>query len=724
MPASPNIPQSAVSRRRVTHPRLFALKLAFFLGFLLVLARLVQVQVINAPSYRETARRQYESRVPLQATRGPILDRNGRPITSSAMAISFGADPAVVGSRAPALAARCSRLFGRPVRFYLEKLRAPGRRFVWLERRLPAETAARLRREDFPGLVVVQEPRRLYHYDHLAGQLIGFTDLDNKGISGVELQYDDMLRGVNGYVIMQRDGHGGRHHSVDYPRIDPVNGNTVTLTLDLACQNIAEEELENGIERSRADAGLVVMLDPRTGEVLAMANYPGLDPHGASTADDYAKKNRIITDRFEPGSVFKLVTAAAALEHRLVAPEERFFAEHGRYLVPVRGSKPRLIQDTHEYGMLTFREAMEVSSNIVMAKISDRVGAEKLYTMARNFGFGIPTGVGLPGEVGGELKKPTSWSLPTLNSMAFGYEVGVTALQIAAAYAAVANGGVLLRPWILKRVVGPDGEVMLEGKPQVIRRVIEKSTARRLTEMLKGAVRNGTGVEAQIEGITVAGKTGTARTAVSGKYERLYRSSFAGFFPADDPRYICLVMLESPKGAGYTGGMASAPIFRGIAEKLAALSDRLPPSHETVVADGAPVAVPDVTNIEHRVAAEILEEHGLTVITAGGGSVVLGQSPRPGTKVQKGAAVRLSTAAAVPCTGRVNVPDVRGLTIRRAINRLAASGLDVTVEGSGVVTAQQPPPGRMVAAGTPVRLSCSPGLRMLAARAEATMGGR
>jgi cell division protein FtsI/penicillin-binding protein 2 len=715
---SRNIPQQPPapgSRGHAAVPRLLALKIAFFCGFVIVGARLVHIQLINAPRYQELARRQYESETPLPAMRGVIYDRNGAVFTSNTMAVSFGADPMMIGARATALADRCARVFGKPARSYLETLRTRGRHFVWLERRVPAETARRITVAEFPGLVVVDEPRRLYNNNRLAGQVVGFTSIDNVGLSGIELQYNALLRGVNGRTVMQRDGRGALHPSVDYPTIEPVNGNNVILTLDLGMQGIAEQELRNGMERTRATSGLVVMLDPRTGEVLAMANFPGFDPNTSSTATAAAMKNRTITDQFEPGSVFKVVTASAALEHDLVTTEQQFFAEHGTYVVRGR-QKP--ITDTHEYGMLTFRQAVELSSNIVMAKVSDKIGAEIFYTTAREYGFGIPTGVGLPGEVAGDLKKPTEWSGTSLNSMAYGYEVGVTPIQIAAAYAAVANRGILLRPWILKEVVSPDGEVLMEGKPQVIRRAISVETAAEMTTLLEGVVQRGTGVSAQVDGLSIAGKTGTSRKVIEGRYERSYTASFVGFFPSRDPQVVCLVMLDEPVTGGYTGGQASAPIFRGIAARVNAMSDRFQPKPATVIAGRTPVVVPEITNLHPSVAGSILESHGFDVEQSGEGDVVLAQSPVSGSKVRPGSAVRLTVVrgGTAAKAGVVPVPDVRGLAIRRAVNRLTVAGLDVSVEGSGVVTAQSPAAGQNVVPGSCIVLRCSPGASALAVR--------
>lgn len=713
--AGPNAP------RRMTEPdairktglgRILMVKIALLAFFALVGLRLIQVQVLESGRYKEMAKRQYEATVPLPAARGSIYDRNGNMLASNTTFISFGADPTLIGS-GDSVATRFANVFDKPRAAYRARLRNRDRRFVWLERHVNPAYAARVRAREVNGVVEMTEAKRLYHFDHVAGQLIGFTDIDNHGISGIELQYDKYLRGIDGHVVMQRDGKQHRHASVDYPRVEPVNGNNVVLTIDLALQAIAEDELRKGIERSEAESGLVVMMDPRTGEVLAMVNYPRLNPNEFSSTPDAAMKNRVITDMFEPGSVFKIVTASAAIGKKIVTPESKYFAENGRYVITLRNGKQRIIEDTHQHGMLTFREALEVSSNIVMAKISDRIGAEDFYTTARDFGFGIATGIELPGEVRGELKKPSQWSGTTLNSIAYGYEVGVTPLQLAAAYAAVANGGTLMKPFVIKQILDQHYEVTSETRPQVIRRVIDVQTARVLTDLLTGVVERGTGVAAKVEGLSIAGKTGTSRKVVEGQYVKgNYTASFAGFFPAADPRLVCVVMLENPRKGGYTGGTASAPIFRAIAAKVIATSGRFTDATPQLIVGKTPIAVPDVANMSVDVAASILRANGFRVELIGDGRVVLRQSPGPGSKSLQKSTVKLhtldtETTAAVP-RGYTVVPDVRGLTIRRAINRLTTSNLDVDIDGSGVVTAQQPRPGQTVRIGTSVSLRCTP----------------
>jgi cell division protein FtsI (penicillin-binding protein 3) len=487
-------------------------------------------------------------------------------------------------------------------------------------------------------------------------------------------------------------------------------GCSVTLSLDIEAQTIAEEELIRGIERTGAESGLVILLDPSTGEILALAHAPSMNPATPSEYSQDVMRNRAISDMFEPGSVFKLVTAAAALERGLVKPVQKFNAEQGRYSVYLASGKLRnIITDTHPYGIITFQQAMELSSNIVMAKVSDRIGSEQLYTTARNFGFGTETGVDLPGEINGDLKKPNQWSGTTLNTMAYGYEVGVTPMQIAAAYAAVANKGVLMRPFVVRKIVSADGEVVMEAQPQVVRRVISAATARALTEFFEGVVLRGTAKAAAIPGLRVAGKTGTARKFIDGKYEAgRNTSSFVGYFPADDPKVLCLVMLDHPHIGGTTGGEASAPIFKQIAAKVFAISGRFSKAAPALMAAGESRMVPDVVSLTAGAAREILESRGFTVVLTGTSGMVRGQSPRAGATSRKGATVTLM-ASEVPCAppGYTLVPDLRGLPLRRAINTLAVQQLGVSVTGSGVVLSQQPSAGQQVKTGTRVVIHCA-----------------
>jgi cell division protein FtsI/penicillin-binding protein 2 len=706
---NPPDPRAAAAREAAA--RVLAVKACLLLAFGVVAFRLVEIQVLKASTYQEIARRQNSANVPLPALRGVIMDRQGRTLIGNSTLVSFGADPRMVGDSAAEVARTFAEVFQKPRTEYLDRLRKEESRFVWLERRVDSRYRKRIPSGRFNGVVVLDEPRRLYHYAHVAGQVLGFTDIDSRGVSGLELELDSLLRGTDGRVVMQRDALNRRRPSVDYPRVDPVHGLSAVLTIDIEYQAIVEQELEKGVRANGAESGIAVMLDPGTGEVLAMANFPPIDPSHPGSIDPAAARNRVITDMVEPGSVFKVVTAAAALEGRLVSPHQRFDAEQGEYRVYLANGRPRnVITDTHKYGIITFREAMEVSSNVVMAKISDVIGAEALFTMARRFGFGTETGIALPGEVGGELKSPSHWSGTTLNTMAYGYEVAATPLQIAAAYAAVANHGVLMKPYVVRQIVDDGGSVIREAGPERIRQVVTKKTADTLTGFLCGVVERGTGQLARIRGLDVAGKTGTARKYVDGRYvPGSYIASFVGFFPASDPAVVCLVMLDLPGTPTYSGGLVSAPIFKAIATKIYTSSLRFAPKPGAAPAAIAQRVVPDVMTMKIEAATTLLAARGFTPQAQGEGPLVVKQSPAAGAKVVAGSRVLLvsgESAQRAP-KGYAIVPDLRGLPMRRAVNRLALQRLDAVIAGSGLVVSQSPAAGARVKTGARVSITCA-----------------
>ncbi|HTK81071.1 MAG TPA: penicillin-binding protein [Bacteroidota bacterium] len=658
-----------------TQKRLRYLQIGILLFFVVVCLRLAQVQIVNFGTYRDLAKRQYQTRMDLPATRGVIYDRNEEVLASNSMFVSFAADPKVAAEDARAIAAKFSQLFGKPKKYYLDKLDSD-LRFVWLERLVNPDILKKVDAAKLEGLIVLYEPRRLYHSDHVAGQLIGFTDIDNNGLAGSELEFDKLLQGVDGYVVLQRDGLGKARPSVDYPRVEPVNGHSVVLTIDAELQSIAEKELQKGVETNKADRGIVIMMKNRTGEILAMGQYPPVDParFGSYGAED--QKLRAVTDVFEPGSVFKIVTASAALENHLIKPEQKFFAENGKYNV---AGRPKPIVDTHEYGWITFQEAMAYSSNIVMAKASDVIGSERLYKMARDYGFGISTNVEFPGEVRGTLKKPAEWSGTTLNTMAYGYEVQVTPLQIASAYCALANDGVLMKPMLIKQELDAQGQVVNDFQPQMIRRVISEATAKTLKHFFQDVVKIGTGKPAAVEGIDIAGKTGTSKKFVEGKYEPgSYTASFVGFYPSEDPQVVCLVMIDNPRAGTYYGGTTSAPVFKAIAERVIGASEMfasVAPQNPRAVPEPAPEKSTQVNNV-----------------------------PVKSAPVKKASAK--SAGVSTPADMANVIPDVRGMSVRKAVNMLRMRKLDPVVSGSGTVKTQTPGAGQLLKAGTKIMLVC------------------
>lgn len=643
-------------RRENFNLRINILRLLFTFIFAILVVRLVQVQVIDSEYYQMIASRQHEAKIPLKAKRGSIFDRSGNILASNTMFISLAADPKLIPNDRSIIAKKLSEIFHKPYNFYLEKLNANSR-FVWLERLVPREILEKFQPEELKNILVLDEPKRLYHHQYTAGQLIGTTDIDNKGIAGIEQFLEQELRGVDGFVVFQRDGLGNTRPVADYPRVDPRNGSDVYLTIDVVMQSIVEEELKKGVEGSFAEGGIAILLQPFTGEILAIAQYPFANPSRFQAVQQNQQKLRAITDAFEPGSLFKLVTCSAVLEHHIVEPESKFYAENGTYTVSLPGGYSRKITDVKKHEWLTFREAMVFSSNIVMAKLSTMIGPERLFNMARAYGFGIKTGVDYPGEVKGDLKKPIEWSATTLHSISFGYEVAATPLQLALAYAVVANGGILVKPFVVQKVVNSNGEIIRKGVPEQIRRVVSPSTARLLKKFLVDVVEYGTGTQAKIKGISVAGKTGTSKKYYNGRYEEgKYTASFVGLFPADNPQVVCLVMIENPQGEFYTGGAISSPIFRKIAERI----------------------INTTTFLVHQDAQNRLGN-------------------------------RESLQLASPDYFDTGVlPQVKGWTVRKAIMHLATYGIRPIVYGSGVVIDQDPPAGTPTEPGMQVILKCKP----------------
>ncbi len=697
--------------------RFLIIKLLFALCFIIIASQLIKIQIIESTKYKLLARKQYEKEFSLPATRGKIFDRNGNVLVSNTIFISFGADLKIANGREAKVSETFSRVFGKPKSFYLSKFKESEnyqnqKKFIWLERRVKPETAKKIEAEKLECLVVINEPKRLYHYDELAGALLGFTNIDNKGISGIELQYDNQMKGVNGSIVMQRDGLGRVRPSADYPRKEPINGRDIFLTIDLKYQAIVDEELKNGVISNKADGGCAVVLNPKTGEVLSFSIYPSINPNEPSKIDISAARNRIISDLFEPGSVFKLISATAAFENGIIAPQMRFDAEGGKMKVPLGDGKFRLISDSHEYNWLTFEQAIEVSSNIVFAKASKFIGGEKLFRAARDFGFGIMTGIDLPGEIRGILKKPsdTDWSGTTLQTMSYGYEVGATPLQIVNAYSAFANNGYLMKPYVVSTIKEPNGKTFAEQKPQIIRKVFCEDTYNKLLPAFEGVIERGTAKEIKINGVRIAGKTGTSRKYMDGKYaDNYYTASFVGFFPIDDPQIVCLIMLDNPKARGYYGGTTSGPIFRAIAERIIASSYKFSKTYIASESGNENITVPDVRMIQSTLAKRILENCGLNCQIFGTGAIVVKQSPEPGKKIEKGESVSLilNSESITSSDGTITVPDVRGMSVRRAINRLMLDDLDVKVQGSGNVVKQAPEAGSRIRLGSSVILFCN-----------------
>jgi cell division protein FtsI (penicillin-binding protein 3) len=544
-----------------------------------------------------------------------------------------------------------SAALGLPPRAVAAKL-ASDSNFVWLKRAVTPREQAAVHGLAISGLGEVTEARRFYPHGEAAAQVLGVAGVDLRGIEGIERVYEQDLRALTRTLEIERDARGREilTDGMDDPR--QLDGATVQLTLDVGLQTIAERALEHGVREAQAAAGTAIVLDPWTGELLAMANAPTFDPNDRGTIPASHRRNRAINDFYEPGSTFKAILAAAALEHGVVRPDEMIFCENGA--MPVG---KWVIHDHHRHGWLSVAESVAVSSNIAAAKIGERLGRERFHAFLTDLGLGKPTGVDLPAEVGGMLRPLASWSRINLMTTSFGQGIAVTPLQMARAFAAIANGGQLVKPYVGLRATSAGGEELWEHQPTFVRRIMKPETARMVTAMLEQVVEDGgTGTKAQIAGVRVAGKTGTSQKVEpgTGRYSPDARvASFVGFLPAEAPRLVIMVVVDEPQTSKY-GGMVAAPIFQAIG---AAAMERLGiiPAQPTQLLQEAsvmvpepeapvvPLGVPSFLGLSKRLAVERARDLGWMVQVTGEG-YVQSQTPAPGAAAAPGKELMLSLA--------------------------------------------------------------------------------
>jgi cell division protein FtsI (penicillin-binding protein 3) len=710
--ATPTPPNALTS-----NGRLYTALICFLLALVLVVGKLFKLQVLDHTAFSLEAAEQYKTVSPIQARRGVIRDRHGMILATNAFVVKYAVDPKAIQHKEQ-LAALFSEVFGRPVKSYLTLFSDTSRRFVVVEKEVPLEVAARLDTVKDHGLIRLLDSRRNYAFGERAAHVLGFASKDGRGLAGIELLANRDLSGRAGTQIMQKDGHGALRPDVDYEKTPALNGDDLTLTIDEAIQSATESALKSGVEKAGAEAGIAIVMRPSTGEILALANVPDFDPNQFGTATNEMLRNRAITDAYEPGSTIKVLTASAALEDGAWKPDDKIDAEHGHW-APEKGVK---ITDTHPYGIITFRQALEKSSNISFAKISDRLDRRRFYKYLRDFGIGNYTGIDLPGEVKGVLHTPGAWQANSKRYMAFGYELTATPMQMAVAYATVANFGLMMKPFIIARRTGPQGPI--ETQPQEIRRVVSEATCRTLISIMEGVVDSGTATLAQIKGVRIAGKTGTAQQLVAGHWSKEhYTSSFTGFFPAQKPEYLISVILRSPHN-GYYGGTVSGPIFREIAMRILDMNGTLPGVARTQTRQEKPAVDEGVVDIDGTLLTTRSEQRqmpnvlGLSVdqgrsLLASQGFVVRGASSNDASdgiidNVEKCGGDTVRFLIVHPNARQedraVAMPTLVGIPMTRAIKYASAKGLHVRANGLGTVMRQDPSPGtalNMEASGSP-----------------------
>lgn len=537
-----------------------AVFLSFLLFLILCIARLLYIQFFNSSYLADIGKKQHNFFVELEPLRGVIYDNNLKPQTLNLPVDSLYAVPSgIKDSDKEQIIRQLSNILNLS-QDYLRNRLGRKKSFVWLARKINSEQAKAIKLLNIKGLGFLRESKRSYSNSYLAAQIIGFAGLDNTGLEGIELYLNKYLKGEPGWAIFLRDA---RQKKLDIweKMVLPKDGLDVVLTIDQVVQYIAERELDKAFKTFHARGASIIVMDPHTGRILALANRPTYDLNEYKNVSKDQTRNRAICDMFEPGSVFKIVTASAALEEKRVSEEDKFFCENGSYRV---GN--HILHDHTAHGWLTFREVIAESSNIGTTKVAQILGPDIVYKYVRLFGFGSKLGIDLPGEISGSIKEPKFWSKTSIGAIPIGQEVGVTVLQLASAISAIANGGQLMRPYIIDEIRNKQGEVIMKTSPKLIRKVISLDTAARMTKMLTGVVEEGTGKMAQIPGFTSAGKTGTAqKLEANGAYSHnKFMASFIGFAPSEDPLIAIVISVDEPHPY-YFGGVVAAPVFRNIA---------------------------------------------------------------------------------------------------------------------------------------------------------------
>jgi cell division protein FtsI (penicillin-binding protein 3) len=637
-------------REKWARIRIIMIGTVFGLLFLTVVGRAFYLQILQHENLVKKADKQHQHKVDLTPARGSILDRNGTTLAESIHMDSCYAEPRRIKD-VEGTAGVLAPILGIPKKDLVARL-SVNKSFIWIERWLAPEVATRVRNMKLPGIGFAPESKRFYPNMEIAAHVVGFTGRDPNGLEGIELKYDSTILGNTGYMITERDALG-RNIAIKNTVIkDSSPGKSVILTLDKTIQFIAEKELAKAVTENKAKSGMALVMESDTGKVLAMANYPTFNPNAYSRYSLAQLRNHVVVDSFEPGSTFKIFTIAAALDSGTVKATDVYNCENGIYRIA-----DRTIHDDHPHSRLTVSEIIKYSSNIGSAKIGFKMGETKLSSYLRNFGFGGRTGIDLPGESPGNLKR--HWYGIDIATISFGQGVSLSAIQLVSALSSVANGGNLMRPYLVEQILDDNGKVVQKFEPQIVRRVISPETARIVTKMMETVTSDGgTGAKAAMDGFRVAGKTGTAQKVdpVTHTYSLSKRiGSFVGFVPADKPKLTIAVIIDEPQGVKY-GGVVAAPAFKGIAQNSLAYL-KIQPNVMTAAADK-------------------------TAVTK--------SSPAPAIESLSDGDVEDTPAECEV------MPNFKGMSMRRVLQVMEKRGINIRLLGSGKAVEQSPPPGHKI----------------------------
>lgn len=688
-----------MKRTKQERVRLGIVYVLIALTFAVVLGRLVHLQVFLADKYQAIVKRQSTGRVDIPADRGVIYDRNGKIVAHNVYRSSLYAYPKDEQQVAQ-VARYVEKTFGMAAGTARKICGLQPGRFRWIKRQMKDQLAAKIEKDAPYGLYLRKEAKRQYPFELVGKQILGFTDIDNKGCSGLEYSLDSVLAGAKGSADIRRDGKQKTYRVQESALVKPIPGLGTVLTIDWPMQEIVEEELRRAVFECKAESGMAAFVDCNSGDILAMAHF---DPSEKNRKRPV--KLRAATDRWEPGSIFKAFTAAALLDHGLIDFGDTTFCEDGAWRI-----NGRLLRDDKKHGWMSFREIMELSSNIGIAKYAIEMGGEELYNVADAFGLGKKLLGTLPGETSGKISPPSRWSDYNTAAYSIGHSIAVSTLQMAVAFGAIANGGELLKPRLVLGHVDEDGYVINRDKADLLGRVMKRSSADSLRAFLRGVVERGTAEAVNSLAISIAGKTGTAQI-FDVKNMRYYRSkymaSFAGFFPAERPLVAGIVVLKEPQPVHY-GGLTAGPAFRRIAEQYSILRRDLFSSEDFVLFeepdDAVTVEVPDFVGLDVSTARDEASELGLKLRSNDGEGRIVWQFPLPDRLLFGGGEV--ITVEATQSIDDLNMMDLNGLSLRQATAFCRFANLSFEVQGSGWVVKQSIRPGSKIKPGTVCRLKC------------------
>lgn len=691
-----------MARTRTERTRLGIMLGLIGLFFAMAVFRLAQFQIVWSSDYQEEVDRQSSGKVPIPAERGMVYDRHGRLVAKNVSRASIYAHPQNKAEFREC-ANYVAKLYGISSSDAIERFRLKPGRFSWIERQIDDRTADRIAADEPSGLYLRDETSRQYPFGKVGKQVLGFTNIDNKGLSGFELSHDSMLAGSQGWADIRRDGLRNTYRVKESALVKPIPGQSVVLTIDWHLQEIVEEELAVAVEKYNAKFGMAAFMDCNNGDILAMAHF---DPE--DTSPNRPVKLCAVTDQFEPGSVFKPFTAASLLDADMVNFTDTTYCEQGVWQVG-----RRRLRDDKKHGWLTFRQIMELSSNIGLGKYAIQLEGEQLMETYRRFGFGKKTGCGLPGEVGGALSSPSRWSDYNMAAIAMGHSVAVTSLQMVTAMGAIANGGELLQPNLLLGYVEPNGYVTRMTRRTVVTRSLEAESADSLRAFLRGVVEVGTGEPVKSKFVAIAGKTGTAELPnleQGGYHKNKFMASFCGYFPAEAPMIVGIVVLKNPKPVTY-GGHTAGVAFKHIAERYTVTNPDLFAATERTFTEqprrlDITLEAPEFVGRDIKQARLLAQKKGVNLRCTGDEGVVVWQYPSPDRLLL--ADDEVVVAVAPQPDEQPGMIDLRGLTIRKAIAFLEFTGIKYSIEGHGLVKRQSISPGAGLGKNAECRLECRP----------------